>query len=124
MILLPPSSTHTYPLLPYTPLFRSRRGDRCRDAEARDRYGLAVEPRRIEIEQHVPRGVGEHLGREILLAHPALAKHPSHFFCSMSLQSPSLGFEASRAGSEAMRCSEGNGQFVRAGIPRIARACS
>src|SRR3546814_20848445 len=85
MIRRPPRSTRTDTLFPYTTLFRSldpaqrrRRRNRRRDAEARYRYFAPFIVRGVEIEHHVPGGVGEQVGREMLFALPALATEPAN----------------------------------------------
>ena len=44
-----------------------------RDAQARDRHAAPLDPRGEQVQQHVPGGIGEQVGREILGAQPARA---------------------------------------------------
>src|SRR3546814_9880918 len=60
------------------PAQRRRRRNRRRDAEARYRYFAPFIVRGVEIEHHVPGGVGEQVGREMLFALPALANEPAN----------------------------------------------
>src|SRR3546814_17020876 len=58
---------------------------------------LTLQPRGIEVEQHVPRRVGEQVGGEILLAHPPLAQHPPHPLGAQAIGGAILRFKAARA---------------------------
>src|SRR3546814_10579862 len=61
-------NAHEAPVLDHRldPAQRRRRRNRRRDAEARYRYFAPFIVRGVEIEHHVPGGVGEQVGREML----------------------------------------------------------
>src|SRR3546814_12597478 len=73
-------NAHEAPVLDHRldPAQRRRRRNRRRDAEARYRYFAPFIVRGVEIEHHVPGGVGEQGGWEMLFAVPALANEPVH----------------------------------------------